>query len=102
MEIVTMKRALLKVSWRRRRALRSAQLLDDVVDAQAGTLPELPEDMRRSGADHLAELVMLAQAYRAYAAGHLSHKELRRRGWSAVDRLESIRRPRMEQLTERE
>lgn len=98
-----MKRALLKLSWRRRRALRSAQLLDDVVDAQAGSLPELPDEgMRRSGADHLAELVLLAEAYRAYAAGYLSHRELRRRGWSAVDRLESIRRPRMEQLTERE
>lgn len=97
-----MKRALLKVSGRRRRALRSAQMLDDVVDAQAGSLPELPEDVRRSGADHLAELALLAQAYRAYAAGRLSRRELRCRGWSAVARLESIRRPRMEQLTERE
>lgn len=97
-----MKKTLLKLSWRRRRALRSARLLDDVVDAQAGSLPELPEDARRSAADHLAELVLLAQAYRYYAAGQLSHRELRRRGWTTVDRLESMRRPRMEQLTERE
>lgn len=91
-----------KLTWRRRRAVRSAELLDDVVDAQAVLLPQLPEPLRRRSADHLAELVMLGQAYRHYAAGWITRAQLDRRGKEIRARLEEIRLPRSKQLTERE
>ena len=37
--------------WRTRRALRTAQLLDEVVDSQLPLLTALPEDRRRRSAD---------------------------------------------------
>ncbi|MEV0082442.1 hypothetical protein [Saccharopolyspora sp. NPDC050642] len=74
--------------WRRAHALCAAQVLDEVVDSQAGSLPRLPEDLRRRHADHLAELVLLAQAYRHYAAGWITRQELERCGRIAVQRLE--------------
>ncbi|GDY31129.1 hypothetical protein [Gandjariella thermophila] len=90
--------------WRARRAQRSAELLDEVVDAQLPLLSSLAEDSRRRAADYLAELVMLGQAYRHYAAGWIDRRELERRGSAAVARLNAMRqqRPPAAQFTERD
>ncbi|GAA0508292.1 hypothetical protein GCM10011581_19760 [Saccharopolyspora subtropica] len=88
--------------WRRTRALRSAQLLDDVVDAQVETLPQLPDELRRRHADHLAELVLLAQSYRHYAAGWISRRELDKRGRAALRRMEQCGYVPLVQLTDGE
>lgn len=90
--------------WRARRAQRSAELLDEVVDAQLPVLSSLTEDSRRRAADYLAELVMLAQAYRHYAAGWIDRRELEHRGNDAVGRLNAMRqqRPSAAQFTERD
>src|SRR5205085_4900067 len=50
---------LVKLAPRRRRALRSARVLDEVVNDQVALLPQLPEEVRLRYAEHLAELVML-------------------------------------------
>ncbi|MFC7342498.1 hypothetical protein [Saccharopolyspora griseoalba] len=68
----------------RSRALVSAQLLDEVVDAQLDSLPRLPPETRGRQADHLAELVQLGQFYRHYARGWISRRELQRRCLAAV------------------
>ncbi|WP_051385474.1 hypothetical protein [Actinokineospora inagensis] len=78
----------------RRRALASARALDQAVDSQLAAVAKLPEDARRRSADHLAELVLLAQAYRHYARGWISHRELANRGRSATARLAHLRSPR--------
>lgn len=77
--------------WRSRRALRAASILDEVVDSQLPLLAGLPESSRRRSANYLAELVMLAQAYRHYAAGWIDRKELTARSESAVRRLNNHR-----------
>jgi hypothetical protein len=92
----------LKPNWRGRRALRSARELEHVVNDQVALLPRLPEDLRQRSADHTAELVMLGQAYRQYAEGWISRRELRRRGRATLGRLQSRRRLPSEQLIERE
>lgn len=84
--------------WRARRALRTAQLLDEVVDSHLPWLPGLPEEHRRRSADYLAELVMLAQAYRYYAVGWIDRAELDRRGRATLARLDQLRRERDAQL----
>ncbi|QIZ35311.1 hypothetical protein [Saccharopolyspora sp. ASAGF58] len=76
-----------KPRWRRTRALRAARVLDDVVDSQVASLPRLPEELRIRHADHLAELVLLAQAYRHYAVGWITWRQLECRGRLAVQRL---------------
>lgn len=68
----------------RSRALVSARLLDEVVDAQLDALPLLPPESRSRQADHLAELVQLGQSYRHYARGWMSRRELQRRCRAAV------------------
>lgn len=73
--------------WRASKALRAATALDRLVDAQLPLLPGLGDDARRRRADHLAELVMLAQSYRQYAYGWIGRRELDRRGRRAVTRL---------------
>jgi hypothetical protein len=73
--------------WRRARALRCAQVLDEVVNAQVELLPHLPVEIRQRSADHLAELVLLGQAYRHFAAGWISRRELEHRGEAALVRL---------------
>ena len=78
---------------RAKRALRSAQVLDEVVEAQLALVARLPEDSRRRAADYLAELVMLSQSYRHYAAGWISRKELETRGAATMQRLTQLRRP---------
>jgi hypothetical protein len=89
--------------WRTRRALRTAQLLDEVVDSQLPLLTALPEDRRRRSADYLAELVMLSQAYRHYASGWIDRRELDRRGHGVLDRLGELRaQPSAAQVTERD
>lgn len=88
---------------RARRALRSAQVLDEVVATQLALVSRLPEDSRRRAADYLAELVMLAQSYRHYAAGWISRKELEAKGATTMGRLADLRRPRERaQFTERD
>lgn len=95
-------------SWRRRRALRTARLLDQVVDRQLSLLAGLSEQGRRRSADYLAELVMLAQTYRHYANGWIDHRELNRQGEQTLRRLDNLRQPRpttthvTEQVTEQD
>ena len=60
------------LSWRRRRALRSARMLDEMVDAQVATVPLLPEDVRPRAVEQLAQLVLLAQVYRRFSAGWIA------------------------------
>ncbi|MBV9845652.1 MAG: hypothetical protein JOZ47_11325 [Kutzneria sp.] len=89
--------------WRARRALRTARILDDVVNNQLPLITALPEARRRRSADYLAELVMLAQTYRHYAAGWIDRQELERRGTVALARLSELRQqPQTAQLTERD
>lgn len=71
-----------------------------MVDAQAALLPHLPEPRRQRGAEYLAELTMLSQAYRHFAAGWISHRELQRRGRVTAQRLESMSGRGSEQLTD--
>lgn len=78
-------------SRRVKRALDSARVLDEVVANQLALVSRLPEDGRRRAADFLAELVMLAQAYRHYAAGWISRRELERRGLNTMRTLAEIR-----------
>jgi hypothetical protein len=83
--------------------LRSAQLLDEVVDSQLPLLAALSERQRRRSADYLAELVTLAQAYRHYAGGWIDRRELERRGRLALERIEVLSPRRSSaQLTERD
>jgi hypothetical protein len=91
-------------SRRAKRALDSAQVLEDVVANQLTLVSRLPEDGRRRAADFLAELVMLAQHYRHYAAGWISRKELEQRGFATMRRLAAIRqsRPSEALFTERD
>lgn len=92
-----------RTGWRTRRALRSAQLLDDVVDSQLPLHAVLSEEQRRRSADYLAEVVALAQAYRHYAAGWIGRRELEQCGRTAVERIEALRSQRSSaQLTEQD
>ncbi|MGH3860370.1 hypothetical protein [Actinokineospora sp.] len=77
-----------------RRALATARALDDVVSDQLPVVAALPEDLRVRAADYLAELVMLAQAYRHYAQGWITRDELELRGRATTDRLAEMRRSR--------
>ena len=86
-----------------KRALRSAQVLDEVVAAQLALVSRLPEDSRRRAADYLAELVMLAQSYRHFAAGWITRRELERRGTVTMERLAELRKPQQRaQFTEQD
>jgi hypothetical protein len=71
--------------------LDSARVLDDVVNTQLVLVSRLPDEGRRRAADFLAELVMLAQAYRHYAAGWIDRRELERRGLETMRRLSVLR-----------
>ncbi|MBO0839474.1 MAG: hypothetical protein J2O49_01450 [Sciscionella sp.] len=73
--------------WRANRARSAAQTLDELVDAQLPLLAGLSEASRRRAADHLADLVMLGQAYRQYAAGWINRAELNERGNGVIARL---------------
>jgi hypothetical protein len=78
-------------SRRVKRAMDSARVLDEVVANQLALVSRLSEDGRRRAADFLAELVMLATAYRHYAAGWITRRELERRGLHTMRRLAAIR-----------
>lgn len=88
----------------RRRALESARLIDDVVAAQLPLVARLPEDRRRGAADHLAELVLLAQSYRHHAHGWIGKRELDARARATGARLATLRaaRPVHVHLTEQD
>ncbi|HVV23968.1 MAG TPA: hypothetical protein VHF06_31330 [Pseudonocardiaceae bacterium] len=77
--------------WRARKALHAAGMLDEIVDSQLPLLAALPETSRRRSAGYLAELVMLAQAYRHFAAGWISRGELERRSQRTMRRLNNFR-----------
>lgn len=78
-------------TWRARKALQAAGMLDEIVDSQLPLLAGLPEASRRRSAGYLAELVMLAQAYRHYAAGWISRGELEERSHRTMRRLNNFR-----------
>jgi hypothetical protein len=84
-------------SRRVKRAMDSARVLDEVVANQLALVSRLSEDGRRRAADFLAELVMLAQSYRHYAAGWISRRELERRGLHHMRTLSAIRTRRSSQ-----
>lgn len=75
------------------RALESAQVLDDVVESQLALVARLPEESRGRAAEHLAEMVLLAQAYRHYAQGWITRRELDHRARDAAEKLTLMRRP---------
>lgn len=62
-----------------RRAARTADLLDRIVDRDVRLVRDLPVHLRSRHVDKLAAMVMLAQAYRHYANGWITRRELRRR-----------------------
>lgn len=76
---------------RRRRALRAARMLDEVVDTQLPFLASFDEQRRRRSATYLAELVKLARDYRYFANGWIDAKELERRGQVAMAALTRLR-----------
>ncbi|MGQ0839933.1 hypothetical protein [Actinokineospora sp.] len=94
----------LLVGRRARRALAAAHVLDEVVASHLALVSRLPEASRRRGADYLAELVLLAQAYRHYAQGWIGKRELERRGRFATGQLAELRRmrPSAAHLTEQD
>ena len=65
-----------------------------MVNTQLVLVARLPEEGRRRAADFLAELVMLAQAYRHYAAGWIGRRELERHAQQTLSRLSALRRRR--------
>jgi hypothetical protein len=83
---------------RSRRALDSARVLEDVVQGQLSLVARLPQDSRQRAAEHLSELVMLAQTYRHYARGWIGRAELDRRARESADRLVLLRRPSAEHV----
>ncbi|GAA3860542.1 hypothetical protein GCM10022243_28290 [Saccharothrix violaceirubra] len=76
---------------KRRGALKSARMLDEVVDTQLPLLAAFDEERRRRSADYLAELVKLAGAYRGYARGWIDARELERRGGLVMTELHRLR-----------
>ncbi|MFC7618450.1 hypothetical protein ACFQV2_38995 [Actinokineospora soli] len=78
---------------RARRALESARVLDDVVESQLALVARLPEPSRQRAAEHLAEMVLLAQAYRHYAQGWITRRALERRARDAAAKMALMRRP---------
>lgn len=79
------KRAL---SWRRRRALRAARMLDEMVDAHVAAVPMLAEDLRPRTVEQLVQLVSLAHVYRHFAAGWITRPTFDRRCREIVARLD--------------
>ncbi|OLR95550.1 hypothetical protein [Actinokineospora bangkokensis] len=76
---------------RRRRALCTAAAIDRLVDDRVAGVRGLPEADRRRHAEHLAELVALAQAYRHFGKGWIGKRELDRRSAAATRRLTALR-----------
>ncbi|WP_424183666.1 hypothetical protein ACOBQX_16960 [Actinokineospora sp. G85] len=78
---------------RRHRALATAIAIERLVDDRVAAVLSLPEESRGRHADHLAELVFLAEAHRAYGKGWLSKRELDRRSAATSRRLHALRVP---------
>ncbi|WP_235926158.1 hypothetical protein [Actinokineospora pegani] len=78
---------------RRHRALATAAAIERLVDDRVAAVHGLPEESRGRHADHLAELVFLAEAYRAFGKGWLGKRELDRRAAAASRRLNALRVP---------
>lgn len=76
---------------RSRRALQAAAALDQLVDDQLPLLSALSMPSRQRVADHLAEVAMLASAYRAFALGAIGRAELNHRAALALKTIEAIR-----------
>jgi hypothetical protein len=70
-----------------RRATATAELLDRIVDRDLELVASLPVPQRARPVEKLAALVMLAQAYRHYANGWITRRELRRRRRAIFDEL---------------
>jgi hypothetical protein len=70
-----------------RQAAATAQLLDRIVDRDLELVRALPVHERARPVEKLVALVMLAQAYRYYAAGWIGRRELRRRSRATFDQL---------------
>jgi hypothetical protein len=70
-----------------RQAAATADLLDRIVDRDLALVRALPVHQRTRPVEKLAALVMLAQAYRHYAAGWITRRELRRRSRATFDQL---------------
>jgi len=71
----------------RRQAAATAALLDRIVDRDLALVRAMPVHQRGRHVEKLAVLVMLAQAYRHYAAGWIGRRELRRRSRATFDQL---------------
>lgn len=78
---------------RAKRAMESARVLDDVVESQLALVARLPEESRGRAAEHLAEMVLLAQSYRHYAQGWITRRELDRRARETAAKMALLRRP---------
>ncbi|MGH3975158.1 MAG: hypothetical protein ACRDS9_17790 [Pseudonocardiaceae bacterium] len=79
-------------SLRRRRTARlEAEFLDRLVDAELEFMNRLPVNVREKPTDALAVLVMLAQDYRHYAQGWISHHELTHRAEHSLTELAVLR-----------
>lgn len=70
-----------------RRSADTAALLHRIVDRDLALVRALPEHLRARPAHRLANLVLLAQAYRHHAAGWIGRRELRRRSRAILDEL---------------
>ncbi|WP_016698877.1 hypothetical protein [Actinoalloteichus spitiensis] len=77
--------------WSSWRARRTASALDRIVRGQLPLVRRLDQPGARRAADYLAELVLLAQAYRNFADGWIDRTELDRRGRRCLARIEELR-----------
>ena len=77
---------------RQQRALSTASAIERLVADRVTQVPDLPEDARAKQAEHLAELVLLAQAYRHFGRGWIGRRELERRTGAATRRMTALRR----------
>jgi hypothetical protein len=73
-----------------RKAAATAEQLDRIVDRDLELVASLPVPQRARPVEKLAALVMLAQAYRHYAAGWITRRELRRRSRAIFDELTTL------------
>jgi hypothetical protein len=77
---------------RQQRALSTASAIERLVGDRVGRVRDLPEDTRGRHADHLAELVLPAQAHRHFGRGWIGRRELERLAGAAIRRMTVLRR----------
>jgi hypothetical protein len=75
---------LFRLGFSRRQAARVAEVLDHIVERDLELIRAIPMDRRAAHAERLAVIVMLSQAYRHFARGWISRRELRRRAQAAL------------------